>query len=118
MNDNGERLVYSTDDGRICPKCEKAEANCICTKEAEIPETDGIIRVRRETKGRKGKVVTVARGFDKSAADLKPFAKRAKAHCGSGGTAKDGSIEIQGDHKDKLIAFLEKEGHTVKGEGG
>lgn len=107
MANKESRLVYSTDAGRIA--------------QAETPqaiETDGIVRIRRETKGRKGKGVSLVSGLDLTEAALKTLAKQLKQKCSTGGTIKDGVIEIQGDHRDILKTELEKLGHTVKLAGG
>ncbi len=108
-------LVYSTDSGRMCPACRQPVAQCRCAQSRAIPAGDGIARVQRETKGRGGKAVTVVRGL---ALDAEALAKRLKATCGSGGTVKDGQIEVQGDHLDKVCAFLQAEGFKVKRSGG
>jgi translation initiation factor 1 len=79
---------------------------------------DGIVRVRRETAGRGGKTVTTVRGLPLGEDDLRALAGRLKRRCGSGGTARDGVIEIQGDHRAAVVAALEAEGHTVKLAGG
>ena len=76
------------------------------------------MRIRRETKGRKGKGVTTVSGIGLAKADLKTLAKQLKQKCSTGGTVKDGVIEIQGDHREKLKAELEKLGHNVKLAGG
>ena len=112
-------LVYSTDQGRMCPVCGNPADLCACKEESEnIPGSDGIVRVGRETKGRKGKAVTLIRGVPLSLAELKRLARELKARCGCGGTVKDGVIEIQGDHRDKLIEVLESKGWSVKSSGG
>jgi translation initiation factor 1 len=109
-------LVYSTDAGRICPTCRQPIAQCTCKRAAPAaPSADGVVRVSRETKGRGGKAVTVVRGIG---GDLAALAKQLKAACGTGGTVKDGAIEIQGDHADKLMALLRAQGHNVKRSGG
>ena len=112
-------LVYSTDVGRVCPGCGQAIAQCACKAKAR-PAGDGIVRVSRETAGRKGKGVTVIRGVPLDDAALALLAKQLKAACGSGGTVKDGVVEIQGDHADKLMAWLQArpEGWKVKRSGG
>ncbi|MEO7391907.1 MAG: translation initiation factor Sui1 [Ramlibacter sp.] len=112
-------LVYSTDAGRMCPVCRKPVAQCICAADAaaESP-SDGIVRVSREIKGRGGKAVTVVRGLALDAAALGQLARQLKAACGSGGTVKDGAVEVQGDHCDKVMALLKGQGHTVKRAGG
>ncbi len=110
-------LVWSSELGRVCPGCGKAASSCICKKK-EVPTGDGIVRVRRETKGRGGKTVTVITGVPVGEAALNDLAGALKRRCGSGGTAKDGVIEIQGDHCDVLVAELAKRGFTVKRAGG
>jgi translation initiation factor 1 len=112
------RIVYSTEQGRICPSCEKPVAECACRAEKVVPEGDGIVRISRETKGRKGKVVTVIRGVCLDQEGLQRLAKQLKQRCGSGGTLKDGVIEIQGDHRDALVKQLEKQGYVAKRSGG
>jgi len=102
------KLVYSTDQGRI-----KDEP-----KPDVAPETDGIVRIRRETKGRKGKGVTVAAGFGLTDAELKPIAKKIKQKLSVGGAVKSGEIEIQGDLRQQLKPILESMGYQVKLAGG
>ena len=117
----GSRLVYSTESGRICPGCGQPLAACTCReqqKAAARPATDGIVRVSLDTKGRKGKGVTVVKGVTLDDAALVQLGKALKSACGSGGTTKDGVIEIQGDHRDAVIALLQKQGMTVKRAGG
>ena len=110
-------LVYSTDAGRMCPGCRQPVASCNC-KKAVIPATDGTVRVSRETKGRGGKSVTVVKGLPLDALALAQLGKQLKAQCGSGGTAKDGVIEVQGDHCDLVVEALKKIGYNVKRAGG
>ena len=115
----GSRLVYSTESGRVCPDCGQPVAACTCKQNAKaVPAGDGIVRVSLDTKGRKGKGVTVVMGVPLDAAALAALGKQLKANCGSGGTTKDGVIEIQGDHRDTVIAALQKQGMTVKRAGG
>jgi translation initiation factor 1 len=113
-------LVYSTESGRMCPVCRRPIAQCICAKaNAAAPApSDGIVRVSRETKGRGGKAVTVVRGLAMDSASLAKLAQQLKAACGSGGTVKEGAIEVQGDHCDKVMALLKGQGHIVKRAGG
>ncbi|MBG9390517.1 translation initiation factor Sui1 [Caenimonas aquaedulcis] len=111
-------LVYSTDAGRMCPACRRPVALCACAKSKPLPAGDGIVRVSREAKGRGGKTVTVVRGLPMDAAQLDGAAKALKAACGSGGTVKDGAVEVQGDHCDKIVALLTAQGHRVKRAGG
>lgn len=104
------RLVYSTETGRVKPKEPPAKA--------AAPAGDGIVRLHRETKGRKGKGVTLVMGLDADEQQLKALAKNLKQLCGTGGSVKDGRIEIQGDQRDKLKTYLESLGHKVKLAGG
>lgn len=111
-------LVYSTDHGRMCPACRKPVAQCNCRRAAAPTVAAGPVRVRRETKGRAGKGVTVIVGVPLDAAGLAELGKRLKQKCGSGGTVKDGAIEIQGDHCDVVMDELKKLGWVVKRSGG
>ncbi len=110
-------LVYSTEHGRMCPGCGQPKDACICGRE-EVPDGDGIVRVSRETKGRKGKGVTLIAGVALTASELKTLAKQLKQRCGTGGAVKDGVIEIQGDQRDILVEELKKRGYQVKRAGG
>ncbi len=110
--------VYSTDHGRICPDCDKPVASCICRQKKAVSPGKGGVRVGRETKGRKGKGVTVISGLPLDLAGLETLAKELKKRCGSGGTVKDGVIEIQGDHRDLLLEELSKRGWPAKRSGG
>lgn len=110
--------VYSTEHGRVCPKCGKPSSSCSCGKKPAGPVGDGIVRVGRETKGRKGKGVTLISGVPLDAPGLLALGKELKKRCGSGGTVKDGIIEIQGDHRDMLLEELQKRGWKVKRCGG
>lgn len=112
-------LVYDSAHGRMCPRCRKPQAKCRCAEQiaaAKVPATDGVVRVRREV--RNGKTLTVILGLPLRADDLQDFARRLKRSCGSGGTAKDGVIEIQGDHRQQVVELLRKAGHEVKLAGG
>ena len=110
-------LVFSTDAGRHCPDCRQPVDACIC-KKTVIPEGDGIARVRRESKGRGGKTVTTITGVPLAEDALKDLAKTLKQRCGTGGSLKDGVIEIQGDHVELLLAELVKQGFKAKKSGG
>lgn len=111
-------LVYSTDGGRMCPACRQPMAACVCKAPAAPPAGDGVVRVSRETQGRRGKAVTVVRGVALDAAALAGLGKQLKALCGAGGSVKDGVIEVQGEHLDKVMAHLRQQGFTVKRAGG
>ncbi|RBW48432.1 translation initiation factor Sui1 [Marinobacter sp. F3R11] len=110
-------LVFSTEQGRMCPECRNPVADCTCGK-ARRSEGDGIVRVGRETKGRKGKGVTLVTGIPMDEKELKAYAKELKAKCGTGGTVKEGVVEIQGDQRDILVPLLEQKGWVVKRSGG
>ena len=111
-------LVYSTESGRMCPGCRQPVAQCICQQNKPLPTGDGIVRVSRETKGRGGKAVTLVKGVLVDEAALVQLGKQLKAACGSGGTVKDGVIEVQGDHVERVMNALTKRGHPVKRAGG
>ena len=104
-----DRVVYSSARGRV-----RADPST----SPRAPRGDGIVRVRREVKGRRGKTVTTVSGVPLASDALRELAAELKRRCGSGGSAKDGVIEIQGDHRDTLVAELEDRGYTVKLAGG
>ena len=113
------RLVYSTETGRICPDCAKPLADCVCKTAAKArPAGDGNVKVSRESKGRGGKTVTLVKGLALDAIALALLGKQLRGACGSGGTVKDGVIEIQGDHCDLVMETLKKQGHNPKRTGG
>ncbi|ANB77637.1 translation initiation factor SUI1 [Paraburkholderia phytofirmans OLGA172] len=112
-------LVYSTDGGRMCPKCSQVLAACVCkTVGKTAPTGDGVVRVTRETKGRGGKCVTIVKGLALDPLALALLGKQLRTACGSGGTVKDGVIEVQGDHCERVIEALKKCGHSAKRAGG
>lgn len=111
-------LVYSTEAGRMCPDCRQPVAQCTCKAQAALPQGDGVVRVSRETKGRGGKAVTLVKGVLLDAVGLTELGKKLKNACGSGGTVKDGVIEVQGDHCERVVELLKAQGHTVKRAGG
>lgn len=116
-------LVYSTETENSCPKCGKPLKKCSCSqrkleaKKTE-PKRDGIVRVSRETKGRKGSGVTLITGLPLTLDQIHDVAKQLKQFCGSGGTVKDAVIEIQGEHRDKVVEELTKRGFNIKRSGG
>lgn len=121
LKDQLSGLVYSTEHGDLCPDCRYPIAECRCAEAAEdarLAGLDGIVRLRRETKGRKGKGVTLVEGVPLKTDDLKVLAKALKKRCGTGGALKEGVIEIQGDQRELLKAELESRGYTVKLAGG
>ena len=124
MNDS--RLVYSTKTGRICPECGKPVCACSCKKRKAVKAdkqptrypVDGTIRIQKEAKGRKGKIVTAVYGVPLENGALEEFAKTLKRRCGAGGSVKEGVILIQGDHRQTLLEELKKQGYTAKPAGG
>ena len=130
-NNANSRVVYCTDSGRLCPDCGQTLTQCRCKKGKSSKESkaegsaqqqkspsDGIVRLRRETKGRKGAGVTLVDGLNAEDDELKQIAKKLKQLCGSGGAIKNGSVEIQGDHRDKINVWLSAQGYRVKLAGG
>ena len=116
---SNSRTVYTTQSGRVCPTCGKPVAQCACKKKTAAPAGgDGVVRVGLEKKGRGGKTVSVISGLSLSADALRDLASDLKRHCGTGGTVKDGVIEIQGDHRDTLISALKEHGYAPKRVGG
>ena len=113
-----ERIVYSTDVGQRCPNCLRAINQCVCRKGTPGKRGDGVVRVGRETQGRNGKAVTVISGLPLSAEALTQLASELKKRCGSGGTVSENRIEIQGEHRDVLIAELARRGISAKRAGG
>ena len=119
LNMKNNNLVYSTDHGQMCPGCNQPKDKCICKSQSQlIPTSDGIVRIARQTKGRKGKGVSIITGIPLPEAELKAVATTLKTKCGTGGTCKNGTIEIQGDNREKLKTELEKMGYKVKLAGG
>jgi translation initiation factor 1 len=124
-----DRLVYSSEHGRVCPSCGRSETRCNCRgkgartrikarQEADAAKaSDGIVRVGRSTRGRRGKIVSTVTGVPIDADELQALAAELKRRCGTGGALKDGVIEIQGDHRDTLVEELEKRGFKVKRAG-
>ena len=113
------RLVYSTETGRTCPDCSQALSACVCTVRAKAALAgDGAVKVARQSKGRGGKTVTVVAGLALDAAALALLGKQLRSACGSGGTVKEGVIEVQGDHVAMVLALLRKQGYKAKQAGG
>ena len=110
--------VYSTQTGRICPKCGRPVDSCICKKQPSHPQGDGIVRIQRDSKSRKGKTVTLITGIALNDEALHTLASELKRLCGSGGAVKEGVIEIQGDHRETLLEVLNKRGFKAKLAGG
>lgn len=127
---SGNRVVYSTGKGRVCPDCGRAVVACRCPKDpaarraavagaaAAARFKGGVVRVGRQTQGRGGKGMTVITGLPLYGEELEKLARELKQRCGSGGTVRDGTIEIQGEHRDTLVAELVKRGYAAKRAGG
>lgn len=120
---NNSRLVYSSDGGRVAadkpkPAARRSKSRKGGTKAPPSAPADGVVRVHRSTKGRRGKGVCLITGLPETGPALKAIAKKLKQACGTGGAVKDGVVEIQGDNRDKLKVELEKLGYTVKLAGG
>jgi len=127
--ETSDRLVYSSEHGRVCPSCGRSETRCVCRGKgararikarddaAAAKTSDGIVRVGRSTKGRRGKIVSTVTGVPVDPDELRRLAAELKRRCGTGGALKDEVIEIQGDHRDTLIEELEKRGFKVKRAG-
>ncbi len=113
-----ERIVYSTGIGQRCPNCLRAITQCVCRKGTPGKRGDGMVRVSRETQGRNGNAVTVISGLGVNSAELAKLASELKRRCGSGGTVRENRIEIQGEHRDVLLAELARRGITAKRVGG
>jgi translation initiation factor 1 len=112
------RIVYSTGIGSLCPNCRRPVRECVCPKGAPGAAKAGAVRVARETQGRAGKGVTIITGLPLSIGDIEALATQLKKRCGSGGTVRNGVIEIQGDHRDTIVAALIKMGWEAKRSGG
>ena len=117
-SERGARVVYSTDAGRVCPGCGWPQRNCQCSSQhaASAPVPARVVaKLRIEKAGRGGKTVTVVYDLPKNDAFLKALSHELKRACGTGGTAGDGTVEIQGDQRERLREVLQKKGIAVKG---
>ena len=122
MKNDNSQLVYSTEIGRMCPNCGRPLKKCGCRSKhvnsSADSRVDGILRIKRETKGRGGKTVTTISGFDENEDVVKQLAARLKTLCGTGGSVKNGIIMIQGDHREAIKRELETQGFKTKLAGG
>ncbi len=112
------KTVYSTEHGRMCAKCSRAIAQCECGRTKAVPKGKGNVRVGLQTKGRKGKGVTLITGLPLDEDELQRLAKELKQKCGTGGTVKNGMIEIQGDRRAVLVEELKDRGYPARLSGG
>ena len=116
MKERGSRLVFSTDRGRMCPGCGWPADNCRCSRKGEAAVPDRVVaKLRVEKAGRGGKTVTVVYDLPRNATFLKELCTELKRSCGTGGTVEGDTVEIQGDHRDRLRELLQKRGLVVKG---
>lgn len=116
---DGGGIVYSTGIGERCPNCQRPSRECVCKKGTPGKAAgDGTVRVSRETQGRKGKGVTVIDGLGLPPEQLARLATELKKRCGCGGSVEHGRIEIQGEHRDKLVQELTARGFKAKRAGG
>lgn len=116
---DGGGIVYTTGIGERCPNCLRPMAQCVCRQGTPGKKSvDGIVRVSRETAGRKGKGVTVIAGLGLHSSELEALATQLKKKCGSGGAVVAGRIEIQGEHRDRIVEELIKRGWKAKRAGG
>ena len=118
-----DRTVYSSEQGRLCAHCGAPSGRCRCKrrspqKTANPTQGDGVVRVSRTRKGRKGKTVTLVTGVPASESELRDLASEFKKRCGTGGAVKEGVIEIQGDQRETLVSVLQDRGFQVKVSGG
>jgi translation initiation factor 1 len=113
-------IVYRSDVGRICPGCQRPVARCACKDQrgqaARAPA--GPVRVSRQTQGRGGKAITLITGLPLGDTELAALATELKRRCGSGGTVREGAIEVQGEHRDTLVAELIRRGYAARRAGG
>jgi translation initiation factor 1 len=112
------RLVYSTDRGRICPECGNAAGDCACGRGSAITRSDGVVKVRREVKGRAGKTVTTIEGVPLRGQAIEALGSELKRRCSAGGSVKEGVIVLQGDHRKTVVPLLQAKGYNVKLAGG
>ena len=112
------RIVYSTGVGSLCPNCRRPVRECVCPKGAPGAAKPALVRVGREVKGRAGRGVTTVAGLPMAMPEIEALAAKLKKRCGSGGTVREGVIEIQGEHRDVVVAELLKLGWPAKKSGG
>jgi translation initiation factor 1 len=122
--DTNSSIVYTTGIGERCRNCQRPVRECVCKRgtpgKTSLGKTssDGTVRVSRETQGRKGKGVTVISGLGLPPVELEALATELKKRCGSGGSSSNGRIEIQGDHRERLVEELTRRGWKAKRAGG
>jgi translation initiation factor 1 len=112
------RLVYSTERGRVCSDCGNAADECVCGGGSAKARNDGVVRVRREVKGRAGKTVTTIEGVPLGGEAIEALGSELKRRCSAGGSVKGGVIVLQGDHRKTVVPLLQAKGYNVKLAGG
>lgn len=111
-----DRVVYSTGKGRLCPKCGWSAEDCHCSRVLDEAVPAKItVKLRLETQGRGGKSVTVLDGLPRNAAFLAGLARELKRSCGTGGSAREAAVELQGDQRERLRGLLARKGWAVRG---
>ena len=113
MPKNKASLVYSSESGRVCPECEQPLDACSCNPSANPKDGHKTVRVSLASKGRKGKSVTLIKGLRMNPSKLKAYAGKLKKKTGTGGSLKDGVVEIQGDYRERVAEILRKDGWEV-----
>ena len=114
MPKNKASLVYSSESGRVCPKCEQPTDACSCNPSANPKDGLKTVRVSLTSKGRKGKSVTLIKGLRMNPSELKAYAGKLKKKTGTGGSLKDGWVQIQGDYREKVAEILTRDGWKIK----
>ena len=117
---NNARSVYSTATAGKCAVCGWPQRDCHCSSRRDVDEpvpARVVAKLRIEKKGRGGKTVTVVFGLPENQRFLKELAQQLKRACGAGGTVIEGGVELQGDLRDRVREFLQRQGYVVKGIG-
>lgn len=119
-NEENSRLVYSTDAGRICPQCGLPVENCHCSQNrgSSTKHADGVVRIALDRKHRRGKMVTIVSGASVDEAELTQLCRDLKKLLATGGSAHDGQVELQGDHRELVAAYFAARGIKAKRVGG
>jgi translation initiation factor 1 len=118
-NEENVRLVYSTDAGRICPQCGLPVGRCRCSqnRSSSTKHTDGAVRIALDKKHRRGKMMTIISGAPGDEAELAQLCRELKKLLATGGSARDGQVELQGDHRERVAAYFATRGIKTKRVG-
>ena len=119
-NEENARLVYSTDAGRICPQCGLPVENCRCSQNrgSSTKQTDGAVRIALDRKHRRGKMITIISGTLGDDTELAQLCRELKKLLATGGSAHDGQVDLQGDHRERVAAYFAARGIKTKRVGG